>query len=198
MGRDGGCHADRDALGAVGQEVGEAGRQNFGLQRVAVVGRPEVDRVLVDAVEQRRRDLGQARLGVAHGRRVIAVDVAEVALAVDQRKAQREVLGQAHQGVVDRLVAVRMKLADHVADHPGRLLEALVRGQAQLAHGIEQAPVHRLEAVAHVGQRARHDGRQRIGEIALLERVDEAHVADLAGRRWGGGRGHGSFRIYQI
>ena len=45
--------------------------------------------------------------GVALGRRIIAVDVAEVALAVDQRVADGEVLGEAGQRVVDRLVAVR-------------------------------------------------------------------------------------------
>ena len=33
----------------------------------AVVGRAEIDRVLVDAVDQEARDLGQPRLGVAHG-----------------------------------------------------------------------------------------------------------------------------------
>src|SRR3546814_8438620 len=67
--------------------------------------------------------LGQARLGVAHRGSVIAVDVAEIALAVDQREAQREILRQAHQGVIDGLVAVRVELADHVADHPGGLLD---------------------------------------------------------------------------
>ena len=55
-------------------------------------------------------------LGVAHRRRVVAVDRAEVALPVDQRVAQREVLRHAHERVVDRGVAVRVVLAHHVAD----------------------------------------------------------------------------------
>ena len=45
---------------------------------------------------------GQPRLGVAHGRGVIAVDVAEIALPVDQRIAHGEILRQTHQRVVDR------------------------------------------------------------------------------------------------
>jgi hypothetical protein len=56
------------------------------------------------------RDLGQPRLGVAHGRGVIAVDVAEIALALDQRVARGEILRLAHQRLVDRAVAVRVVL----------------------------------------------------------------------------------------
>ena len=81
-----------------------------------------------------RRDLGQARFGVAHGGGVIAVDIAEIALPVDQRIALREILGEAHQRVVDRLIAVRMELADHVADHAGAFLEGRRPGRAAAAH----------------------------------------------------------------
>ena len=38
--------------------------------------------------------------------------------------------------------------------------------------------MHRLQPVAHIRQRARHDRRQRIGQIALAERVGEVDVAD--------------------
>ena len=50
-------------------------------------------------------------LGVPVGGRRIAVDGAEVPLPVDERVAHREVLGQAHQGVVGGRVAVRVELA---------------------------------------------------------------------------------------
>ena len=100
--RDVGRHADGDAAGAVDQQVRELRRQDRRLAVAVVVVRPEVDRVLVDVGEQRVGGLGQARLGVAHGRRRIAVHRAEIALAVDQRQAHREVLRHAHHGVVDR------------------------------------------------------------------------------------------------
>ena len=185
--RDGGGHAHGDAGGAVGQQVGEAGRQDHRLFVLAVVGGAEIDRVLVDAVEQQLGGLGQAALGVAHGRGVIAVDVAEVALAVDQRIALGEVLGQADQGVIDRDVAVRVVLADHVADHPGRLLGRGLRIEPQQAHGVEQSPVHRLEAVAHVRQGALGDGRQGIGEIAPRQRLAQRFIEDAAAVVAGGG-----------
>ena len=44
----------------------------------------------------------QARLRVAHGGGRVVVDRAEVALAVDERVAHREVLRHAHERVVDR------------------------------------------------------------------------------------------------
>ena len=79
------------------------------------------------------RDLGEARLGVAHGGGVIAVDIAEIALPVDQRIALREILREPHQRVIDRLVAVRMELADHVADHARAFLERGARDRAAAA-----------------------------------------------------------------
>ena len=127
--------------------------------------------------------VGQARFRVALGGRVIAVDVAEVALAVDQRVAHGEVLRQARQRVVDRLVAVRVEVAHHLADDLGALQVAARRIQPQLAHGVEDAPVHGLQAVAHVGQRAVHDGGQRIGQVALFQRRLEFHAFDGAGAR---------------
>jgi hypothetical protein len=59
-----------------------------------------------------------SRISVYRGG-VVSVDRSEVALAVHQHVAHREVLRHAHDGVVDRLVAVRVVLADHVADDAG-------------------------------------------------------------------------------
>ncbi len=45
--------------------------------------------------------------------------------------------------------------------------------------------MHRLEPVACVGQRAMHDGRQGVGEIALLERLAQRDLLHVAGFFWG-------------
>ncbi len=127
--RDAGRHADRDAGGAVGEQVREARRQHDRLVVLAVIGLAEIDRVLVDAFEHRPGDRRQAAFGVAHRRGVIAVDIAEIALAVDQRIALREILREAHQRLVDREIAMRMVLADHVADDAGAFLVAASRGR---------------------------------------------------------------------
>ena len=52
--------------------------------------------------------------------------------------------------------------------------------EPQQPHGVQDAPVDRLQAVARIRQRPVHDGRERIGEIALLQRILEIDVLDLA------------------
>ena len=62
-------------------------------------------------------------------------------------------LRHAHQRFVDRRVAVRMITAHHVADHLGALAVLGVGGEALFPHRVEDAALHRLQAVAHVRQR---------------------------------------------
>ena len=189
--RNAGRHADGDARGAVGEQVGEVGRQDHRLLLAPVVVGAEVDGVLVDAVQQLGCDLGEAGFRVAVGGGVIAVDVAEVALAIDQRVAHREILGEAGQRIVDRLVAVRVVVAHRLADDLGALAVAARRVEPQLAHGIENAPMHGLEAVAHVGQRPVHDGGERVGQVALFQRILEVHGLDRPRRFENRGFCHG-------
>ena len=47
---------------------------------------------------------------------------------------------------------MRMVLAHHVSDDPGALAGGAVRLQSHLLHGVQNAAVHRLQSVAHVGQ----------------------------------------------
>ena len=176
--RDIGRHADGDARGAIGEQVGEIGRQHRRLLLAPVVVGAEIDGVLVDAVEQPGRDLGEARLGVALGGGVVAVDIAEIALAVDKRIADGEVLGETGERVVDRLVTVGVEVAHGVADDLGAFPEFALGAEPELLHGVEQPPMHRLQPIAHVGQRPVHDGGERISEVALLERLAQFHGLD--------------------
>ena len=113
-------HADRDTGRAVDEQVRQPRRQDRRLAARLVVVRLEVDGVRVDVAEHLGRHSREPALRVAHGRRRVAVDVAEVPLAVDERIAHRERLRQADERVVDRLVAVRVVGAHHVADDAAR------------------------------------------------------------------------------
>ena len=62
-----------------------------GSTSAVVVVRLEVDRLLVDVLHHHRAQAGEPGLGVAHGRRGIAVDRPEVALAVHQGVREVEV-----------------------------------------------------------------------------------------------------------
>ncbi len=175
MGWDVGGHAHGDARCAVDQEVGQGGGQDARLGQGTVKVGAKVDRVLVDVGQHLFGDEGQASLGVAHGRRVVAVDRAKVALAVDQHVAEAEVLGHADHRLVDGGVAVGMVLAQDLADDAGALFVGLVGPQAQVVHGVQDAAVDRLEAVAHVGQGAGDDdahGVVEVGALHLLVDVD--------------------------
>ena len=109
-------HADGDAGAAVDEQVREARRQDERLALRLVVVRAEVDRVGVELAQHLLGELREPRLGVAHRGRRVVVDRAEVALAVDERVAQRERLRHPDERVVDRRVAVRVMVAHHVAD----------------------------------------------------------------------------------
>ena len=132
--RDIGRHADRDPARSVGEQIGEEAGKDLRLALFAVIGRDEIDRSLVQPFHQAQRGFGQARFGIAIGSGVIPVDIAEIPLPFDQRIPQREILREADHRIVDARIAMRVILADHVADHAGGFLECVGRVQLQLPH----------------------------------------------------------------
>jgi hypothetical protein len=126
----------------------------------------KVNRFLVNVAQHFVSDLSQPDFGVAHGRSVVTVYRAEVALAVDQHVAHGEILRHAHDGVVDRLVTVWMVFADHVAYDTGRLFIRAVPVVVQLMHGEQHATVHRLQTISGIGQCAAHDHTHGVIEVA--------------------------------
>ncbi len=179
MRRDVGRHTDRDTGRAVRQQVGEIRGHNHRFDRFAVVGRAEVDGILVDVFQKQLGDLGQARFGISHRGGVIAIDVAEVALPVHQRIAHGKILRQTHHGIINGAVAMRVIFTDDVTHNTRRFFGRRFRLQVQLIHGIEHTAMHRLQPVAHVGQRARHDGRERVGKIFLAQNLAQLAVLDI-------------------
>ena len=163
-----GGHTHGDAARAVDQQARNTGRQDHGLLRLAVVVRLEVDRVLLDVPHHLHGERGHLALGVTHGGRAVVAAGTEVALAVDHRIAHRPRLGQAHQRVVDRRVAVRVEVTHRVGDRLGRLHVTAVRAVAVVPHRVEDAAVHGLEAVPNVRQRAPDDDAHRVVDVASL------------------------------
>ena len=178
--RDVGGHADRDPRRAVDQQVRQLGRQDRRLLLGAVVVVDVVDGVLVDVGEHLGGDRREAGLRVPHGRGGVPVDRPEVALPVHQRVAHREVLGQPDQRVVEGDVAVRVVLAHHLADDGRALAEGARRGEPHLAHRVEDPAVDRLEAVAHVRQRASDDDAHRVVEVRDAHLVLDPDGSDVA------------------
>ena len=89
----------------------------------------------------------------------------------------REVLRHADHRVVDAGVAVRVVLAEHVADDASRTSCATLPGpRLLLVHREEDAAVHGLQAVAHVGDGAADDDAHRVVEVDAC--------ASRPGSRW--------------
>ena len=165
MRRDVRGHADGDAGGAVDQQVRNPRGQHGGFALRAVVVVHEVDGVAVDVEQHLLGDRGEPRLGVAHRGGRVVVDRAEVSLAVDERVAHGEVLRHPDEGIVDRRVAVRVELPEHLADDAGTLLVRGAGAQPHPLHGVQDAPVDGLESVPYVGQSSRHDDAHGVVKI---------------------------------
>ena len=73
-----------------------------------------------------------------------------------------------------------MIFAHHVADDARGLDVFLVGRVALLVHRKQDAAMHRLEAVARVRQRARHDHAHRVIEVGALHLIDDGDRADVA------------------
>jgi len=105
-------------------------------------------------------------------------DRAEVAVRIDQRMPQREVLRHPHERVVDRRVAVRVVLRHHPADDVGGFPVRTVGADPLLVHRPQDPAVDGLQAVANLGQRAAHDDRHGVVEVRPLDLVLELDRLD--------------------
>ncbi len=173
-----GRHAHGDARATVDEQVRQHAREHGRLLAGLVVVGPQVHRVLLEVREHLDREVGEPGLGVAHGRRGVAVDRAEVALAVHQRIAHHPVLRQAHERRVDHALAVRVVVARSVAGDLGALPVAPPRREVQVVHRDQDAALRRLEPVADVGKRAGDDDRHRVVDVAGLHLVFDLPVDD--------------------
>ncbi len=164
-------HAHPDTGAAVHQQVREARRQHLRLEDGLIEVRAHLDGVLIEVGQKLFRQALQAALRVPVGRRRVPVDTAEVALPIDQRRTHTEVLRHAYQGVIHRLVAVGMVVTDHLTDDLGALGVGVALGQAQLAHGVEDAPHAGLQTVTHVGNRAADVDAQRVAQVGMVHQL---------------------------
>ncbi len=190
VGRQAGRHAHGNAVRPVAKKVREARRQHGGLHARLVVVGLEVDRLLVEIRQNLHGDAGHARLRVTHGGGRVAVDGAEVPLAVHQRVAQREVLGHAHERRVDHRLTVGVVVTGRIARHLGALPVLGPRAQVQVVHRHEDAALRRLQAVTHVRQCAAVDDRKGVRQVRLLHfALDGARGRPASGcELFGGGR----------
>ena len=180
-------HAYRNAGRAVDHQVRQTRGKHHRLAQRAVEVVDVVNGVLVDIYKHLFGNRLHTRLRIAHRRRRVVVHASEVPLSVNKRQAHREVLRHSHHRLVHRVVVMRMILAQHLTHEPRALLVPLPGPHAQFLHCVEDAPLYGLQAVAHIGQRPRHDYAHRIVEVRSthlffdMRWLDEA-IISLIGR----------------
>ena len=164
-------HADGDPGRAVDEQVRVGSREDRRLFGGLVEVRDEVDGFLVEIAHHLFGQRLETGFRVAVGRRRIAVDRSEVALAVDQDVAHVEVLREPDERVVGRRVAVRMVVADHLADDLRALAVGAIGRQPHLPHRVQDATVGRLQTVTHIRQRPPDDYAHRVIHVRALHLV---------------------------
>ena len=178
---DGACHTDRNTGVGVHQHRREgSGKERRLLERVVVVV-DKVNRILIDIAEQLLADVVQTRFRITGGRpsHIAGIEFTEVALGVDKRVQQRLIAAaQAHHGIVDRGVAVRVQL-HRLADNIGALGTGGTE-QPHFIHGKEQLPVRRLETV-NLRDGARQNNAHGVGHIVLFQRIGDPLLHHLSG-----------------
>ena len=141
VGQDFARQAHGNTLGALGEQQGKLGGQRQRFALAAVVGKAPVGHLgVIDGIQG---ELAQAGLDVTAGSRTVAgEDVTPVTLGVDEQL----LLSQLHERAVDRRIAMGVVLHRQAHD-VGYLVEVAVVG---LLHGMQDAPLHGLEAVLDV------------------------------------------------
>ena len=66
------------------------------------------------------------------------------------------------------MVAMRMVLAKHLTDDAGGFAIGAVHADAHIVHGVQDAALDRLEAIACIRQGACHDHAHGVIEVGLL------------------------------
>ena len=142
--RNVGRKADRNAGGAVDQQVGIARWQHVRLLEGVVKVEAERHGILVDVAQHLQRQRRHACFGITHRSGAVAVDGTEVAVTVDQKAAQAVRLSHTHHRVIDRAVAMRMIFAEAITDNTRALLMRFIRRHAQLVERKENAALDGL------------------------------------------------------
>ena len=128
-------HAHGNAACPIGQQVREQAGHDLWLFIFAIIGWPKIGRIFVKPAHQLNGRLCQPRFGISVSSRIVAVDIAKIALAIDQRIAQGKCLREADHRIIHRLVAMRVIFTNNITDDPRAFLIPAGRIKLQQAHG---------------------------------------------------------------
>ena len=165
MGRNIRRHPHGNTAGPIDQHIGKARGQNSGLAIFAIVIVLKIHCVFVDICKHIGRRVVHTHFGVPHRGRIVAIHRAKVALSVKQGKRHGKILRHTHQGIIDGAVPMRVIFPHHFAHRTGRFSIGLVMGIAGFMHGIKDAPMHWLQSIPQIRDRAAHNNTHCIVKV---------------------------------
>ena len=99
-------------------------------------------------------------------------------MSIHHGDSQAEVLSQAHECVINRTIAVRVKLSHDLAHYAGGLDVSLFWGEPHLGHLVDDATLDGFEAVSRVGEGPGVDDRIGVFQEGALHLIGQFDVDD--------------------
>ena len=167
MRRNLGRHANGNARRAVQQHKRQLGRQLHRFLKIAVVIGLKIHRPQIYFFEQKLRNGRETGFRITHRRCRVAVAGTEITFRHKERIAKRKGLSHAHQGVIHRLVTVRMIFAEHVTHNTGAFDASALKFQPHPVHVYQDAALDRFLPVGHFRKRSALHHRHGVFKISL-------------------------------
>ena len=127
-------------------------------------------------------NFGHAGFGITVSSRGVAVHGTKVALAVNQRITQAEILCQTHHRVIHTGVAVGVVSTQHSTNRIRRLAVRVAGVVAALVHRVQDAAVYGLQAIAHIRQGTGYDNGHGIIQKCRFDLLLDIAHNDLRAR----------------
>ena len=165
VGRNIGSHTHGDTVTTIHQEVRNLGRHHGRFLEGVIEVVHHIDGFLVQVVHDVLTHLREAALSITHGSRRVAIDRTEVTLSINQCVTHVPLLSHAHEGTIDRGVAVWVILTEHLTYYARTFLIRFVTGVSNTEHTIENTAVHRLETITYIWEGTSHNHRHGIVDV---------------------------------
>ena len=157
MGRNVGCHTDRNTARSIYQKVRETGRKNGRFFFFSVIVVLHVNGVFLKISEHFHRDLRHTCFGISHCRSTVTIHGAEVAVSVNQYSPHIPWLCHVYKRTVNGRVTVRVIFTHGVTDNTRTFLVRFVRTVIHFIHGEQNSALYRLQSVTNIRKRTCDD-----------------------------------------
>lgn len=144
MRRNIGGNKERDERRKVWKKVGKREGKKDGLLVLIIIGRKEINGVLVDELKKKSRKLSNERLGVENGGGVIEVDIEEIEMKVKERIEKGEIMREKKKRIIDRGIEMGMEIENEIEKDKGEFRIRMIGIKKKEENGVNDEEVKRI------------------------------------------------------